>query len=219
MFALARVFGNIPEDLFSRSDEQSIFRAVAKAGLGPKLLVCSAGLLLITDALGTMHCVSCHADSPSQAKCAGARQHGGGACDDALRHESMPAVDWPVPARAWQLSRDRAVMHCSAAGLRQRAAGGVLRALQVPDAGADARAGSLRRPRGALWLRQYTLPLSDAGRHMVTAILVSMKNVWLHRMCIKVVTIGPCTKPLHDTNSLDLAPLPGHSDRTDGRPN
>ena len=40
MFALARIFGNIPEDLFSRSDEQAIFRAVAKAGLGPKLLVC-----------------------------------------------------------------------------------------------------------------------------------------------------------------------------------
>ena len=39
VFALARVFGNIPEDLFSRSDEQAIFRAVAKAGLGPKLLV------------------------------------------------------------------------------------------------------------------------------------------------------------------------------------
>ena len=39
LFALARVFGNVPEALFSRSDEQNIFRAVAKAGLGPRLLV------------------------------------------------------------------------------------------------------------------------------------------------------------------------------------
>lgn len=39
LFALARVFGNVPDALFSRSDEQRIFRAVAKAGLGPRLLV------------------------------------------------------------------------------------------------------------------------------------------------------------------------------------
>lgn len=39
LFALARVFGNIPDDLFSREYEQMIFRTVARAGMGPKLLV------------------------------------------------------------------------------------------------------------------------------------------------------------------------------------
>ncbi len=39
LFALARVFGNIPDDLFSRDYEQMIFRTVARAGMGPKLLV------------------------------------------------------------------------------------------------------------------------------------------------------------------------------------
>jgi hypothetical protein len=39
LFALARVFGNIPDDLFSRSYEAMIFRTVARAGMGPKLLV------------------------------------------------------------------------------------------------------------------------------------------------------------------------------------
>ncbi len=57
MFALARVFGNIPEDLFSRSDEQAIFRAVAKAGLGPKLLVCFACCMTTTIHGTTMHCI------------------------------------------------------------------------------------------------------------------------------------------------------------------
>ena len=41
VFALARVFGNIPEDLFSRSDEQAIFRAVAKAGPWARSCWCS----------------------------------------------------------------------------------------------------------------------------------------------------------------------------------
>ena len=39
LFALARVFGNIPDDLFSREYEQMIFRTVARAGMGPQLLV------------------------------------------------------------------------------------------------------------------------------------------------------------------------------------
>lgn len=39
LFALARVFGNIPDDLFSRAYESMIFRTVARAGMGPKLLV------------------------------------------------------------------------------------------------------------------------------------------------------------------------------------
>ena len=39
LFALARVFGDIPDDLFSRDFEQMIFRTVARAGMGPKLLV------------------------------------------------------------------------------------------------------------------------------------------------------------------------------------
>lgn len=39
LFALARVFGNTPEDLFSRDYEQMIFKTVAHAGMGPKLLV------------------------------------------------------------------------------------------------------------------------------------------------------------------------------------
>lgn len=42
LFALARVFGNIPDDLFSRSYEAMIFRTVARAGMGPKLLVGAA---------------------------------------------------------------------------------------------------------------------------------------------------------------------------------
>ncbi len=42
LFALARVFGNIPDDLFSRSYEAMIFRTVARAGMGPKLLVSAA---------------------------------------------------------------------------------------------------------------------------------------------------------------------------------
>lgn len=42
LFALARVFGNIPDDLFSRAYEAMIFRTVARAGMGPKLLVGTA---------------------------------------------------------------------------------------------------------------------------------------------------------------------------------
>lgn len=40
-YVLARIFGT-NDALFSRDDEQHIFRQVAEVGLGPKLLVCTA---------------------------------------------------------------------------------------------------------------------------------------------------------------------------------
>ncbi len=39
LFALARVFGNIPTALISRDYEQMVFRTVARAGMGPQPLV------------------------------------------------------------------------------------------------------------------------------------------------------------------------------------
>ena len=56
LFALARVFGNIPDDLFSRDYEQMIFRTVARAGMGPKLLVRPPRLPTGTEPLVLSHC-------------------------------------------------------------------------------------------------------------------------------------------------------------------
>ena len=96
MFALARVFGNIPEDLFSRSDEQAIFRAVAKAGLGPKLLVGFAACCMTRESrlLGTA-CVAALTTTPRPA-CTRARQHAG-ASADAVKHRSNADDDGSSP--------------------------------------------------------------------------------------------------------------------------
>lgn len=105
LFALARVFGNIPDDLFSRDYEQMIFRTVARAGMGPKLLVRS---LLHHRIDGKCSCAAVHGCCPcgTASVCL---------CATAGRSKVPKQVFWPHARGCWQMKvlRDTTLLYTS----------------------------------------------------------------------------------------------------------